>query len=90
MKARFSSADRWKDIKGGITMIGKGKISSFEDNNKKAKVIPYCANDAVTFPLTIPQSLQGAGRLTVNTEVIYAVFNDNTGAIIMRLDGQNS
>ena len=40
----------------------------------------------VTFPLVVPYFLIGA--LPVNTPVIYATFDDNSGIILARADGE--
>lgn len=76
-------------------MIQKGTISSIEgasDRNgdpTKARVLPSTADGAVTRPLTIPWYLRGEmGNLAPGTEVIYAVFEDGTGSIITRMDGE--
>lgn len=76
-------------------MIQKGTISSIEgraDRNgdlTAARVIPCTADGAVTRPLTIPWYLRGEmGKLSPGIEVIYAVFEDGTGAILSRMDGE--
>ena len=68
--------------------IDKGMISALKDDDTKAEVIPSNAKDSVTAPLTVPVLLRG--NLSVNTEVVYAMFEDNTGIIIDRLDGKNT
>lgn len=67
--------------------IDKGMISALKDGGTKAEVIPSNAKDSVTAPLTVPVLLRG--NLSANTEVVYAMFEDNTGIIIDRLDGKN-
>ena len=43
----------------------------------------------VTRPLTIPWYLRGEmGNLTPGTEVAYAMFEDGTGIILSRMDGE--
>lgn len=76
-------------------MIQKGTISSIEgrpDRNgdlTAARVLPSTAEGAVTRPLTIPWFLRGEmGNLSPGTEVIYAMFEDGTGAILSRMDGE--
>lgn len=69
-------------------MVDKGKISALKDGGTTAEVIPSQSSAAVTTTLTVPQLLQG--NLSVNTEVVYAVFDDNTGIILDRLDGKNT
>lgn len=75
-------------------MIQKGKVSSIEgkvDRNgdkTTARILPDTADGMVTRPLTIPWWLRGEmGNLTPGTEVAYAVFEDGTGFIISRMDG---
>ena len=76
-------------------MIQKGKISSVEgkaDRNgdkTTARVLPSTADSMVTRPLTIPWYLRGEmGNLTPGTEVAYAMFEDGTGIILSRMDGE--
>ena len=76
-------------------MIQKGTISSIEgapDRNgdpTRARVLPSTADGAVTRPLTIPWYLRGEmGNLSPGTEVIYTMFEDGTGAILTRMDGE--
>lgn len=69
-------------------MVDKGKISTLKDGGTTAEVIPSQSSSAVTTTLTVPQLLQG--NLSANTEVVYAVFDDNTGIILDRLDGKNT
>ncbi len=72
----------------------KGKISSFgaKDENglfKEAKVLPNTEAGMITRFLTIPWYLRGEmGKLEVNTEVVFETFNDMTGYIIGRFDGE--
>lgn len=68
-------------------MLDKGKISSITADGDKAAVIPSYTDSAVTFPLVIPESLKG--NLNVNDSVLYAMFEDNTGIIIGRADGND-
>ena len=76
-------------------MIQKGKISTVEgaaDRNgdkTTARVLPCTADGMVTRPLTIPWYLRGEmGNLTPGTEVAYAMFEDGTGIILSRMDGE--
>lgn len=76
-------------------MIQKGKISSVEGKTDRngdkttARVLPSTADSMVTRPLTIPWYLRGEmGNLTPGTEVAYAMFEDGTGIIISRMDGE--
>lgn len=73
--------------------IEKGVILSLSSadangNNSKASVQSTTANGTSTLPLTIPWWLRGnMGNLTKGTEVVYAVFDDATGVILSRMDG---
>ena len=76
-------------------MIQKGKISTVEgaaDRNgdkTTARVLPCTANGMVTRPLTIPWWLRGKmGNLKPGDEVAYAMFEDGTGIILSRMDGE--
>ena len=76
-------------------MIQKGKISSIEgepDRNgdkTTARVLPSTADSLVTRPLTIPWYLRGdMGNLSPGIEVAYAMFEDGTGLILSRMDGE--
>ena len=76
-------------------MIQKGKISTVEgaaDRNgdkTTARVLPCTADGRVTRPLTIPWWLRGKmGNLKPGDEVAYAMFEDGTGIILSRMDGE--
>lgn len=76
-------------------MIQKGKISTVEgaaDRNgdkTTARVLPCTADGMVTRPLTIPWWLRGKmGNLKPGDEVAYAMFEDGTGIILTRMDGE--
>lgn len=76
-------------------MIQKGKISTVEgaaDRNgdkTTARVLPLTADGVVTRPLTIPWWLRGnMGNLKPDDVVVYAVFEDGTGIILSRMDGE--
>lgn len=75
--------------------IQKGKISKIEGPNDKngnptrARVLPSTADGALTRPLTIPWWLRGpTANLAVDTEVAYAVFDDLSGVLVSRMDGE--
>lgn len=68
--------------------VNKGVISALKENGSKAEVIPCSATDTVTIPLAVPDLLRG--NLSTNTDVVYAMFDDNTGIILCRLDGKNT
>lgn len=76
-------------------MIQKGTISSVEGKTDRngdktaARVLPCTADSMVTRPLTIPWWLRGdMGKLTPGDEVAYAMFEDGTGIILARMDGE--
>lgn len=65
-------------------MIEKGTISTV--SGKKATVIPSFSNAPVSVELVVPFFL--VGSLTVGMPVVYAQFEDNTGVILARMDGE--
>lgn len=67
-------------------MINKGYISSINEAEKTAIIIPQEARGTVTFPLVIPWHLREC--LEIDMPVIYVTFPDNTGAILLRSDGE--
>jgi hypothetical protein len=76
-------------------MIQKGKISGLEGapdahgNAARARVVPDVDGDIVTLGLVIPARLRGGGgRLAPGVEVVFAVFEDLSGYIIDRADGE--
>lgn len=75
--------------------IDKGFISKIMGPNDwyghptKAQVNPCTNAGAITPALTIPWYLRGQiGNLKVGDEVAYCLFDDGTGVIIDRLDGE--
>lgn len=66
-------------------MIQKGKVSTILNGGKAITVTPY-AGGAVTAPLTVPFFLIGA--LPIGTPVVYVAFEDNTGVVLSRMDGE--
>ncbi len=77
-----------------MSKILKGKISSIEaepidhkEHPTTAKVVSLISG-AVTRPLIIPWWLRGTmGNLAPDVEVVYAEFEDKTGFILARFDG---
>ena len=65
-------------------MVHKGKVSSVLNDGKTVMVTPY-AGGIVTAPLVVPFFLIGV--LPIGTPVIYSTFDDNTGIILARTDG---
>lgn len=66
-------------------MVQKGKISTVLNGGKAVTVTPY-AGGTVTTPITVPVFLVGV--LPVGTPVAYVVFDDNTGIVLSRMDGE--
>lgn len=67
-------------------MVKKGLISSIGEDGKTAVVILSNATNSVTFPLVVPFFLWDC--LEINMPVAYADFEDNTGVILARMDGE--
>lgn len=75
--------------------IQKGKISKIEGPNDRngnptrARVLPSTSDGAPSRPYTIPWWLRGpAADLAVGVEVAFATFDDLTGVILSRMDGE--
>lgn len=75
--------------------IQKGKISKIEGPNDKngnptrARVLPSTSDGAPTRPYTIPWWLRGpAADLAAGVEVAFVTFEDLTGIILARMDGE--
>lgn len=66
-------------------MVLKGKVSAVLDGGTAVTVTPY-GGGVVTVALTVPFFLVGA--LDVNTPVAYVTFEDNTGIVLARMDGE--
>jgi len=68
--------------------IDKGIITQIYGD--KARVSPCNAPERASLWIVIPQPLRGdLGGLTKGAEVVYALFDDQTGIIIMRADGES-
>lgn len=66
--------------------INKGKIASISGNT--ARVTPSDASAKPTAKITIPWHLRGdTGNLKKGTEVVYVEFDDSTGLLLGRADG---
>ena len=66
-------------------MVFKGKVSAVLNGGAAVTITPY-GGGVVTIPLTVPFFLIGA--LDVNTHVVYSIFEDNTGIVLARMDGE--
>ena len=67
-------------------MVEKGKVSTVLDGGKSVTATPYYGG-TVTAPLAVPSEL--IGRLPVNTPIVYITFEDGTGVVISRVDGNS-
>ena len=67
--------------------INKGTIASISGNT--ARVVPSDAGAKPTAKITIPWHLRGStGNLSKGTEVVYVEFDDSTGLLLGRADGE--
>ena len=67
--------------------INKGKIASISGNT--ARVVPSDASGRPTAKITIPWHLRGdTGGLKKGTVVVYVEFDDATGLLLGRADGE--
>lgn len=67
--------------------INKGTIAVI--NGDTARVVPYDTSTSPTAKVLIPQHLRGeAGNLKKGTEVVYIEFEDFTGLLLSRADGE--
>lgn len=67
--------------------ISKGTIASIDGNT--ARVVPSDAGTKPTAKLVIPWHLRGdTGKLQKGTAVVYAEFDDSTGLLLGRADGE--
>lgn len=66
-------------------MVLKGKVSAVLNDGAAVTITPY-GGGVVTVPLTVPFFLIGA--LDVNIPVVYSIFEDNTGIVLARMDGE--
>lgn len=79
-----------------MAIVEKGIIVTIEDQPRdrqgrrmRAKVQPCTKKEIVTKPLVIPHWLRGPkGNLKKGREVIFCVFDDYTGMIFSRVDGE--
>ena len=65
--------------------INKGKIASI--NGKTARVMPLDATARPTAKITVPADLRG-GQIKKGTVVVYVEFDDSTGLLLGRADGE--
>lgn len=77
-----------------MSVVQKGVILTLEGavdkngNPTKARVQSTSAEGTSTLPITIPWHLRGKmGKLRKGTEIAFVVFDDSTGIIVSRMDG---
>lgn len=76
------------NIEKGVILTLEGQLDRNE-NYTQAKVQAASAEGTSTLPLTIPWYLRGSmGKLEKGTEVVYAIFDDETGVVLTRMDGE--
>ena len=68
-------------------MVQKGKVAAVLNGGKAVTITPYAGN-TVTGSITVPFFLVGA--LPVGTPVAYILFEDNTGIVLSRMDGEGN
>jgi hypothetical protein len=74
-------------IEKGVILTIEGPVDRNGDNTR-ARVQPQAKPGLVSRPLTIPWWLRGKmGNLTKGTEVVFTLFEDQTGVILSRMDG---
>lgn len=74
-------------IEKGVVLTIEGEADR-NGNPTKARVQSKTAEGTTTLPLTIPWYLRGSmGMLEKGTEIVYAHFDDATGIILARMDG---
>ena len=67
--------------------INKGTIASISGNT--ARVVPSDAGAKPTAKIVIPWHLRGnTGKLAKGTAVVYVEFDDSTGLLLGRADGE--
>ena len=66
--------------------IDKGKITSIDGNS--VRVVPCNESGLVSARVVVPWHLRNSsGNLAKGTEVIYVIFDDQTGMLLGRADG---
>ncbi len=74
-------------VQKGIVLTLEGETDK-NGNLTKAKVQSMSAEGTSTMPITIPWYLRGEmGKLEKGTEIAFVVFDDTTGIIVSRIDG---
>lgn len=66
-------------------MVNKGKVTDIINGGAAVIVKPY-KGETVTPALAVPFFL--AGALPIDTPVVYVTFEDNTGVVLSRMDGE--
>ena len=66
--------------------IEKGVISTIGDGGKTAAAVPSFSDTPVSATLTVPFYLIGC--LEPGMAIVYVQFQDNTGVVLARMDGE--
>lgn len=75
-------------IEKGVILTLEGELDR-NGNFTRAKVQAASAGGTSTLPITIPWYLRGSmGMLEKDTKVVYVLFEDETGIVLSRLDGE--
>jgi len=71
-----------------VAEVIKGIILNIEADGTRARVRPSSAEGLVSRLVTIPWHMRGStGNLTKGTEVVFAIFEDQSGLLFSRMDG---
>lgn len=74
-------------VQKGIILTLEGEVDK-NGNPTRARVQSASAEGTSTQPITIPWHLRGKmGKLEKGTEIAFVVFDDYTGIIVSRMDG---
>lgn len=71
-----------------MAKVIKGIILNIEADGTRARVRPCTEEGLVSRLVTIPWHMRGAtGNLTKTTEVVFILFEDQSGILLSRMDG---
>ena len=74
-------------VQKGIILTMEGETDK-NGNPTKARVQAASAEGTSTLPITIPWYLRGKmGNLEKGSEIAFIVFDDQTGIVVSRMDG---
>lgn len=75
------------EVKKGVILTIEGEKDR-NDNYTMARVKSLSGGEAPTLPIVIPWYLRGkVGQLDKGTEIVFALFEDASGVILSRADG---